>query len=641
MIWIATLLGQIFLGFEFSFFAFAEKFDILTIFALGIPIGFSISSLFFYLISIFLRFNSLHLLIHTVGLFLSGYVFEFFRWKKKQRLFSKQVFSELLNKQTIFFLVVSILVPLFIVPKMYFPQPGFAHSAFTGDIPEEISLMNSFYHGCNSGFMNIFKIRHPVCYKCHARSRWLTAFHSAMFLVGYSSERNALIVPSFFMIMTICILMLRFSNYFLKSPFLSFCSLLLFFCASGFGFTWWLEREPRLNPKIDFVFNFGPIQTEWSHPLFHYIFALRPSQLSLCLVLSILLVLTTHSSKNMLGQWEMIFLGICTGILPAVQHQVFICAIIYLLSYFLLTYPYHQLQSRQFSQISTFEKAKHYITFLVTFGVVSFFPLIHYLPRANRTSMIIRDDFWQPLASRGMYFAPIQCWYYALGFFPFFTLIVSWFIINKKLLRFYLPSIFVFIFANYYRFDSYGRHNIIVFYPFWISIASIVFIYTMRGLSRIPKSEEAQGVIIGLAGFLFLCNIWSTVLSYYRMRNLSTIVFTSEMVEMAKFICENTPKKAVFISSDDDFDTVAVLAGKVSYIHSSRFMWLDGFHPIQKDDDIYNFLENPQSTSIPKIKYVLNYENQNNKRRILEKWDQGNWTQIFYRGNYSLYQRNN
>ena len=178
MIWLVSLISQLLFGFELSFFAFSSKFEFFTIFCIGIPVGFSISALAFYLISFFFRFNSLCLLIHTGILCFIGYTFEFFRWRKKQLLFPKK--PEIPN---IFYFILSIILAIFIVPPMYLPKSkdpkdnfSYAHQSFTGDIIEEIGLMNSFYHGCNSGFMNLFKIRHPVCHKCPIEMANSTSF---------------------------------------------------------------------------------------------------------------------------------------------------------------------------------------------------------------------------------------------------------------------------------------------------------------------------------------------------------------------------------------------------------------------------------------------------------------------------------
>ena len=621
MIWIVAIIGQLFLGFELSFFCFSSKFDVPTLFSLGIPVGFCVSSLLYYICSFFLRFNSLHLMIHIGIILFCGYALEMFRWRKKAKIFEK------INREVIFFIISSAVLSVLIVPNMYEPEPGYVHSAFRGDIPEEISMINSFYQGCNNGFMHLFKIRHPVCYKCHARSKWLSALHSAMLLVGYSSLRHALVVPSLLIFFSICFLLQTLAFYFLKNMYLSFLSLILFLFAGGFGFTYWLERASRHNMSLDFVFNFGPKQTEWSHPLFHYIFALRPSQFSLSIVISIFLILTISP----LGRYEMIYLGVLVGFLPAIQHQVFICTILYLAIFWGLTFPYHERKS-------TNEKLKFHIIFLISFGATSFFPLLHYFPKSNRVQMITKETFWNNYSNRGAFFAPIQVWYDALGFFPLITLVISWFFLNKRFLRFYIPSVIVFLFCNYYKFEGYPRHSIIVFYPFWITLASIVFMHTLRKLSNFPSSEEAQGVIIGLCGFLFLCNIWSSVLGYYRMRTSSSQAWTREMVSMAKWISENTPKNAVFISSDDEYDTVAVLAGKVSFLQSPRYAWMFGFDPEQSENDINYVLENPNTGVNPKIKYILNFRNVGVYRHFIHP-DNPNWKEIYGKGNYTLYQR--
>ena len=88
-----------------------------------------------------------------------------------------------------------------------------------------------------------------------------------------------------------------------------------------------------------------------------------------------------------------------------------------------------------------------------------------------------------------------------------------------------------------------------------------------------------------------------------------------------------------------DFDIVAVLAGKVSCIHNQRLAWIDGFKPVQKEEEISSILGGSTSPLLlPKVKYVLNYNNEKGNRHF-DQSKTGNWTKIYSTGNYTLYQR--
>lgn len=590
-----------------------------TYIALAIPIGFGLSSLLFFGCAFLLGFSSIHLISHTVGLCVISYILLMRRHLKKQKLKYKP------DRSTIIFIVISLLVSYFATRKMYIPAPYSLNTSFVGDIPEEIALINSFYHGVNSGFVNIFKIRHPTCYKCTARSKWITAFHSAMIRLGKSSLRIALTFPSYCMIYSICFLIMKLAQQYMKGYFLPIVVLLVFLNAGSFGFVSLFDTKHKQNKDLDFVFNWGSLQTQWSHPLLQYIYAHRPSQLSICLCLSVFLLLATGASSKR----EMAYLGIVVGLLPGVQHQVWWCTLIYLICYTILT---------QFIYKSK-DKKPAYITFLVIYFAVAAIQLLQYLPRSNRAPLIEKEKFSNSVMHKGIYFPDISLWIQALGFFPIFTLILCWFVIDKKLRTIYIPSCIIFLIGNYYRFQGYDRHNIFLFYPLWMTIASIVFVNTLYKFSKLPKGEEAQGVVIGFSIILVFCQVASSLLGFYRLSSRHVLIWNEGMEAAAEWIANNTPKKAVFISTDRDFDIVVNLAGKVSYFQSERNAWLYGFLHHGQTREITDLLKESDSTTIaPKIKYVVNHKGICTERHLVN-WGRGEWSKVFENSEIIIYQR--
>jgi hypothetical protein len=78
---------------------------------------------------------------------------------------------------------------------------------------------------------------------------------------------------------------------FLRETWLPILMLVLFLFAGGFGFYCWFKNGPRHDHSLDFVFQCGSATTEWSHPLFHYIFAHQPAQLSPAIVIGAFILL--------------------------------------------------------------------------------------------------------------------------------------------------------------------------------------------------------------------------------------------------------------------------------------------------------------------------------------------------------------
>ena len=612
MFWVALVAGEILAGAAACYHVLRNRVDPAVVFGLAFPVGMGLSSLLFFVISAFIGFNWLHVVLHSCGLIGVSVVS-----LRKMRL------DGLKNRADVAFAVISVVVALGIVPSMY-PSDVDVHASFRLDIAEEIALINSFRWGANGGFVNLFKIRHPACYKCVARSRWMTAVNSAMMMVGGAGLRVAMMVPSLLLVVSMCFLLQKLAAKFVKMS--AVCLLLFLFCG-GLGFFEFFEDGVRMKRDLDFVFDLGTRHTEWSHPLFHYMFPYRPSQLALCLVIGMMIVVSGG-----LGKREFAFVGMVLGLLPAVQHQVFIGAVIYVSLYVGFVLLMKQVKWR--------EMASEFITFAVFFSIPGFFTLVHYLPRATNASLVTKNTFWEPLTKRGAFFAPLAVWWQALGPFVVVVLVVSWFVIQRDLVMLFAPACVVFVIGNLYQFQEYNRHSIILFYPLWMTPAVIVFVATFEQLVAMIRSEQGKGVITGMGIVLVVCSTASGMLGFVRLRKRHSKAITSDMETAAAWIAGNTPRKAVFISSAADYDIVVQLAGKVSYLHHPWFATRYGFQfgGVDRNKEIESFINESDSNILPKVKYVVNTAGQSPERHLVH-WGRGNWSKVYASPTVTIFQR--
>jgi hypothetical protein len=198
MLWLLLNLSEIFFGSQVVFYFLRDHVALFIQFSFSIPIGFSLSTLAYFLCSPFLGMNALHVMIH-LGLlvFAGGILMLRTHFNKRFLAFPRPTKSDIL------FFVVSLLLALYIVPPLYFSEPRSVSVAVAGEIHEELSLISSFSYGVNGGLGNIFKIRHPACDKCVCRTRWQSAYHSSMMRVSLASLRLSLTVPSFLLFLSI------------------------------------------------------------------------------------------------------------------------------------------------------------------------------------------------------------------------------------------------------------------------------------------------------------------------------------------------------------------------------------------------------------------------------------------------------
>ena len=615
MLWLATLASELLFGFQVARWVLPDKYNARYWVGFAAPIGFGLSSVIYFICAALLGVTSFHAIVHTCGISAFSYILIGYMHAKKRE--TKKM-TEKEWKDFWIFLGISCALSLVVVPKMYIPKPRHCNVAFSEDIREEIAMIQSFYRGVNSGLVNVYKIRHTACYRCIVRSGWLTAFHSAIMRSGYASLRCSMVWPSMVMFASVCYLFLNLARHFLESVVLCVLSMVLFLCAGGFGFCHWLEKAPRGNMSLDFVFNYGTGTTQWSHPLFHYIFGFRCSQLGLCVVLSAFLVLTKLKRES--NGRELVFLGMLFGILPGVDPALCVMSFVYLGLFFAS------------SRILPTRIPVLFVTFVIVSGVL----LIQYVPRETYKPQIPAGGFYAGLQKNGVYFPAMTCWFDALGFLPLLALVVCWFFIDHEMVRFYLPSVVIFLIANSHVFYPYYRHNIKVFYPLWMTFAAIVTMQTMSVASEKPKAEEAKGVVIGFFALIWLCSIWSSVLGYYRLRRNSAEMWTEEDERVADWIVDNTPKKAVFVDCGYDYSPVSALAGKVLYAQSEKIAWINGYNTSGRADEIRKLVSAVSPRIAPKVKYLVR------SRKCKQETSPGTangWMHAFDHGNYTIYER--
>lgn len=520
MLWILLLVSQCAFGFTFTRFVLKSYVDLIVEFIIGIPFGLAFSSFIFYFLSSVLAISTFHIFIHIALLLAVSFVLIVFNGIKN---FKSELISFKPNKITILFLIISFITSAAIVfPQYYIDLPQISKS-FHFEFNEEYTLMKSFYVGCNSGFTNPFKIRHPYCYKCLTKSHWLTALHSAMLLTSFSSEKVAITIPSFLLFFQFCFLYLYFSRVtILKNSIYSILSLFVFLFAGGFGFIRWFWRDPRRDISNDFVYIWSlDKQTFWSHPILQYLLAYRPSFLSLSLIIDISFLLykviyvqncqkgsekkivnddfsnpTNYTFK--LSNLSIIsaFAGMLYGLTIPTQIEVTISFSFYLAVFFFFLFLIKG-------------KFDHHLISLLSFviGFASIFiPQIFILLRWRNCDQPIFSmvKFWLPLTVSGRFYGQIVIWFEALGVFSVMTVVVVWihllyvaFLSSSQspklkeaaiyVLKFYLPPFSSFLFINMVQFHGESRQNILAFYPCWMIYSSMIFICTFDSIVKSVK----------------------------------------------------------------------------------------------------------------------------------------------------------
>ena len=624
MLWFVTLSCEVFFGMELLLFISGQKYDFPTSIAIGIPLGIGASAISFFGCSALLGFNAFHLTCHTAGLGVLWYIL-FMR-----RFLKKLIHIKRPTKKQLIFSIISILSSLCIILTCYKIKPRFFQISCGSDLHEEISLMNSFYQGVNSGFVNIFKVRHPYCYKCIARTRWITAEHSAMMKIGMASSNVAFIAPSVLYMFTFNYVFLLLADEFLRSTFCSILALVVAYFASGFGFLAWTEGSARNNLSIDFVFEYGKGTTEWSHPIFHYIASYRQSQLSLAVSVCVMYLLLLIKKQKFYRK-EFGIIGLLIGILPGTQFPAWFASVMFISLYVLFVFDFDKKNMKELTLSLIF--------FAIGHGLMSSFQILQFFPRPTNDKLMKRMLFFQNQINTGAAFPFLKTWFDAIGIMGVVVILTGWFFLKEEKLKMLLIAVIMLIFGNYVQMSVYNRINIVFFYPYSILIFAIVFINSLKSMSEIPKSEEGQGILIGVFLFVYVLSILSGALGFKRLAPQNKTFWEPELEEFGNWIAKNTPTKAVFISTDNDFNAVPTFAGKVVYTHNPRMTWISGFLDLGKNQEKSQFGRYLADDSyIPKVEYLVNCGGPQKANWVNN--GTGKWTKEYELGDYTLFKRN-
>ncbi|OHT03293.1 hypothetical protein TRFO_29328 [Tritrichomonas foetus] len=664
MLWFPLTIAQVIFGFSIMNFIFKSSFEFVILAILGIPFGFASSTMIYYFLSTFLGISTVHVMIHIGILFALSFLF--FKIQAIPK-FTKP------EKSTSLFLAFSFGLSLFISYPLLYTPPNTVNKSMKPFLLEELTLITSFVNGINSGFSNPFKVRHPFCYKCSCRSHWGTALHSSMFIKAFSSLRVSLFVPSFLLLFhfSFIFLIAMKRNGILKNDIYLISALVLFYFAGGFGFVRWFWRDHRRDMRLDFVYNLRDFRTHWYHPLLNYLLAIRPSLMSISLIIDLTFFLheifssspssvssNSSSSSHLLngsasnfkkGSFLFVAAGMLYGFTIPYQIEVTFSFSVFLILYIFINFFLEIIGNIRdvIHGIKEYHKIKYLISFAIFAGIgfaLVFIP--HFfisLPKATSASFIQLKKYWYELTEKGTFYGNIVIWYENLGIFAFVSIILCWFEVfsvkDLKLLKFYIPSFSVFILANRIIFNDDSEQNIFAFYPCWMIFAVCVFVRTFVKFTKSIRNDETKGIIIAWGTFLFALSVVSAMIGYKRLRNTYTPALPLNSQEIHEFFLSNTPKNSITICSSDEECIPVLLAGRRVLKSPDFYMKKAGFVTHPNANEAFSELKlNPDNkTVIPKLKYYIHYHSLPFSVNVQQNSE--NWRKVVENGPYQVYER--
>ena len=502
-------------------------------------------------------------------------------------------------------------------------------------------MIRSFVHGCNNG--NLFTVKHPFCANCHARSEWLTAYHSAMLEIGKASLRNALLVPSTVALISFCYIFLQSAFIISNSKFLSLVSFLLVFNLSGYGFIRWFYADNRKEINADFVTDWGNgIYTIWPHPILLYIIPFRSTPFVLWAFVSILLQILLSGTTTKLKDDEIdtqesrmdsykwyYTVGALIGLTAPLQNQGFFSLLTYVAGYLLITF----LDKKSRKNIKPILER-----ISLSFLIFATIPLINFRKLYLDGPWYQRIPISTNLKNEGYFYAEYYIWFQCLGFFPLFALVICWFFLDKEQIKIYLPTIPVFLICCLIQMQYYVNFNIKYLYPTWGVLASIMVPIVLRNIASKIKDEEVQGSFIALSLILVFTTVVSSFMGLNRQWKNYSPKWNEQYEKVAEHLIKNTNRNAVFYSSGYLYNPVTILAGRTLFKSHERDLFELGFNWNKVSDSMKTLQTRLESGEEISVDYY--FEDTSHPDNFI-KAKADFWDQVFIYENFQIYTHKN
>ena len=146
---------------------------------------------------------------------------------------------------------------------------------------------------------------------------------------------------------------------------------------------------------------------------------------------------------------------------------------------------------------------------------------------------------------------------------------------SKKIKRFYLPFLAIFILVNLFQFQPFIWDNIKFLLYWYLGSSILVGIF----LSWIYKKNLKY-----VAFFLIFIQILSGFLSIFSEIKTKVAIFNKNDFQFAKKIREKTEPDAIFLAYPSHNNPIASLAGRKLFYGCPCFLWVHGIRYQQREE---------------------------------------------------------
>ena len=241
----------------------------------------------------------------------------------------------------------------------------------------------------------------------------------------------------------------------------------------------------------------------------------------------------------------LLFLGVITGLIPMFH-----------------TYTYISIMISMTLLLLVFKEKKWY--YFMAPAIVLALPQVLWISEQVTSSFFRVEIGWMATSITNI----PAFWVNNMGF-ELVLLLAGLFFIGKKNLKFYLPFVAIFVFASIFVIQpwDYDNHK---FFSFWLMPSVLVMAASLLYVNDLPRIGKPVFIVF------FILTVLTGALVAFFIIGHPYGEFNKEDIYVGDWIMNNTPRDAVFLTSDSVTDPVMTLAGRKSFLGYGGWLYTHG-----------------------------------------------------------------
>ncbi len=390
---------------------------------------------------------------------------------------------------------------------------------------------------------------------------------SSLYLLG-TPLRWAYLVPSY------CMSLLLVSGFYIlsfkitKRKSAAIIATLFFFLNGGFGFWYFVDgakADPSLFTRIFTEYyktptNYNEMNIRWSNTICDMIVPQHTTMAGWCMIIPCLYLLLDATNKK--SKRNYVLLGVIAGAMPMIHTHSFLALGIISAVLF-------------FAYLFDTEDKKSYIVNWTVYGGIALIMAMPQLCLWTFTQTVGNNTFLN-LNFNWVNENDAYLWFYIKNWGMTFLLVIpAIFNADKDKKKLFLAAFTIFIIAELIQFQPNPYDNNKLFYITYMILLIIVCDFLLKLFDKL-KGVKLRGYFAVITVILFtFSGILSIAREYVSGGQYQT--FSKDDIEISRYVKENVPKDAIFLTGTDHINPVVTLAGRTVYVGSPLYVHFHGF----------------------------------------------------------------